>query len=159
MPKLTTRYPPLCVAVLLIAAASARAQDSRPEPNAPQPRIYGAEGYYLGVSGIYALGIADLPGVGDVEGSGGANLRIGHRFNRWLANEIHLEWLNDFAYEGGGFTAWDLMFSERLYLIEGRFQPFAVAGFGVIGKRDHGGGDSRRGYGFGGRFGSLMLGL
>jgi hypothetical protein len=139
----------------MLAAGAARAQDSQPEPDlsALKQPIFGADGYYMGVSGVYALEIGGVPRADDVDGSAGASLRLGYRANRWFAAELHGEWFNDFAYEGGGFTAWDLMACGRAYPIRSRLQPFAVAGVGVLQTRDHGTGNVDKGTAFAGRFG------
>ena len=153
MPRRVTIRLGLCTAILMILAGAARAEGPQADLSDLKKPIYGVEGYYVGISGVYALDIGGVPLADDVDGSAGVSARMGYRFNRWLASEIQGEWLNDFAYEGGGYTAWDVMVCGRFYPIRGRFQPFAVAGIGALQTRDHGRGDVDKGTGFAGRFG------
>jgi len=135
---------PLLIALVAttLLAASADAQNRFAYPKS-----------YVQLAGLYALcnfDGANAPGnCGDsFDTSFGFNFRGGVRMNRWFAVEGQVEWASGYDHKSPGsiptpppppivqpFTSVTLdsvayTINARLYLTEGRIQPYAIAGIG-----------------------------
>lgn len=106
------------------------------EPN------YARGGYYIGFEGLVAWENSPLIAGDDGLLSGGFDVRLGARHNRWLATEIYGIYVHEFA--DTNFLAWGMSLNERLYFTRARLQPFVTAGAGFLQLR------SRLGSGTGG---------
>ena len=120
---------------LLTSVGAARADD--PDPDAPG-------GFYVGVGGVYAFENFDFA----FDDSAGVELRLGWRWNRWIATELRYEWLEGFDSTGPirGYNVPPLnptlgdveldthqvMVNAKLYPIEGPIQPYAIVGLGAF---------------------------
>lgn len=109
---------------------------------------YSAAGPYVQLAGSYALCSLNASdgGSGDcgdaLDSSLGLNARVGFRFNRFISVEGQIEWISGFDVKPGvitnppaGFTeasieAVTYTINARFYPIEGRIQPYAIAGIG-----------------------------
>ena len=109
---------------------------------------YSAAGPYVQLAGSYALcSLNESDGGGGdcgnaVDNSLGLNARVGFRFNRFISVEGQIEWISGFDVKPGVITAPPVGFTEasieavtytinaRFYPIEGRIQPYAIAGIG-----------------------------
>ena len=118
----------LGVSILLLSASIAQAQSE-----------YGGEvGGYIGVSGFYALDTSsgDVDDIADTD-DGGFALRAGFRIAPPLAIELQGDYNNSWT----DFDLWTLTTNFRVYPLQmeafggavGRFQPYVIAGVGVIG--------------------------
>ncbi len=115
--------------ILCLPGAGALAQDEGEE--APD---YLRAGWYAAVSGVYVVenwtGTNDDAGADD---SQGFNLRVGSRFSEWVSLEIEFEWIDDFfPDERQDFEIVSGSVNTRVYPLGGRFQPFALAGLGIV---------------------------
>ena len=118
-------------------------QDRLSQPN------YARGGYYIGVEGLVAIENSDRiperpefdptdPNGPDPRAflpdttafSGGAQVRLGLRHNRWFATEIQGIYVHNFG--SSRFLAWGLSANERFYLTKGRVQPFLTVGVGFL---------------------------
>ena len=129
------RFGPLTILISSIfLATSAFAQDQ-----------YSAPGPYVQLAGSYARCSfeASNGSSGDcsdsVDSSLGLNARLGFRFNRFFTVEGQVEWISGFDAKpgtlSGGATeasveAVSYTINARFYPIEGRIQPYAIAGLG-----------------------------
>lgn len=107
---------------------------------------YGDAGAYAQVAGSYAICKAK-PTDGSVhpdcntalDNSFGLNIRGGYRFNRWVSVEGQFEWIHGYT-EKNPFSdapnarAQGIAYSAnaRVYALEGRIQPYGLAGFGGL---------------------------
>ncbi len=134
---------PLLIALVAttLLAASADAQNRFAYPKS-----------YVQLAGLYALcsfNGANAPNHCDeFDSSFGFNFRGGVRMNRWFAVEGQVEWASGYDHKSPGtippppsppivppFTSVTLdsvayTINARLYLTEGRIQPYAIAGIG-----------------------------
>jgi hypothetical protein len=99
-------------------------------------------GFYFGMEGLVAVeNTENIGGKDRFITSGGFEMRIGHRHNRWFATEI----LGLYVHTFGGdvqvvpplvlsynFLAWGMYANQRVYLTKRRFQPFVGAGLGFL---------------------------
>ena len=97
-------------------------QDRLAKPN------YALGGYYLGVEGLVAVENSLLISGSSMMVSGGFDIRLGYRHNRWLATEISGGYIH--KYSGTNFLAWGMSVNERLYLSRSRVQPYLTVGAG-----------------------------
>ncbi len=132
---MTARGFALACALLLLSTDSAYAQD------------YARNGFYVGVAGSIGIDTAvedeleKLTGVGvDIDEAGGLHARLGYRFHPRISTEFHFEWLDDadisFQAAGGKDAATLERFTytanAKAYLLTGPFQPFLLAGVGLM---------------------------
>jgi len=115
--------------ILSLPGASALAQDEGEEA-----ADYSRTGWYISASGVYVVenwtGTNDDAGADD---SQGFNLRVGSRISEWVSLEIEFEWIDDFfPDERQDFEAVSGAVNTRVYPLGGRFQPFALAGLGIV---------------------------
>jgi len=134
-----TKFAPFIILISSIfLATSAFAQDQ-----------YSAPGPYVQLAGSYArcsFEATDGSGGGDCsdafDSSFGLNGRIGFRFNRFFTVEGQIEWISGFDIKSAfldpskgdpsRLTAEAVTYTinARFYPIEGRIQPYAIAGIG-----------------------------
>jgi len=109
---------------------------------------YSAAGPYVQLAGSYALCSLNKTNGGggdcrdDFDSSLGLNARVGFRFNRFISVEGQIEWISGFDAKSGVIQGNDKGVTEasveavtytinaRFYPIEGRIQPYAIAGIG-----------------------------
>ncbi|MAJ61755.1 MAG: hypothetical protein CBC48_18610 [bacterium TMED88] len=132
----------MCCRVLVLAACLLVAGATAAENRFSRP------GYYIAVSGAYGIADIDASPLGQFQGlytapfassgSGGLNLRVGKRFESWLAFEIEYEWMDRFSINqaGGGEAA---SFRPNVLTMNGKFvlpipriQPYLLAGIGLV---------------------------
>lgn len=115
---------------------------SKPEPE-PQtePQVehtlsqtsYTRGGWYMAIGGAVVIENSSL--VGDPDRhmvSGGGNIRLGNRHNRWFATEVKGIYAHTYTTPESEYKTWGVWLSERVYLTKGRFQPFLAGGLGAI---------------------------
>jgi opacity protein-like surface antigen len=110
-----------------------------------EPRDFHRSGVYIGMGAAYGLANFDLgteehsTGISlDSTNSWGVNARVGYRFHPNIGAEVTFDYYQGFEFEAPngldavnleGFT---LTGNGKFYLMTGRFQPYAIAGAGVI---------------------------
>lgn len=114
---------------LALPCSSALAQDEGED--APD---YSRSGWYLAASGVYLVenwtGSNDDAGADDTQGF---NLRVGSRLTEWASLELEFEWIDDFfPDERQDFQIVTGAVNTRVYPLGGRFQPFILAGLGIV---------------------------
>jgi len=108
-----------------------------------EEREYGREGYYLGLTGVFAVGNfscsdwLNVDGTGCVDVgkySGGLAGVAGYRANEMVAIELEMEWIKGFDLEGTTDEIYTMtwMLNGKLHLMTGRIQPFLMYGVGVM---------------------------
>jgi len=134
----------LAAACLLVWAASASARNDD----------FDRTGFTVGLAGTYAFDMfeGDLedaladevtgPTRVDVDGGWGLNASVGYRFHRYVSAEAEVEWISSFdtklsASGLGGSARVDVepvvvTANAKGYPLTGRFQPFVLAGLGVM---------------------------
>jgi opacity protein-like surface antigen len=95
-----------------------------------QETSYARGGYYIAMEGLYTLEQSSR--LSGTQSSGGFDIRLGHRHNRWLATELYGLYVANFAGIRNNWYAWGLSANENLYLTKGRVQPFLSAGVGFV---------------------------
>ncbi len=102
------------------------------------------QGLSFGFGGVYAIEHFGA----SFDDSSGVDLRLGWRWNRWVATELRYEWLEGFDSTGpvpglnvpgldlsrGGveLDTHQVMLSGKFYPCEGRLQPYATLGLGAL---------------------------
>ncbi|MDE0884189.1 MAG: porin family protein [Myxococcota bacterium] len=131
----------IALTATMLLASSAAAQNNF---NYPKP--------YVQLAGLYAacnLNGFNAPGdcSDNFDSSFGFNFRGGARLNRWFAVEGQVEWVSGFDATSKGIATFNEIdpglgltsasvdsvaytINARLYLTEGRIQPYAIAGIG-----------------------------
>ena len=126
---------------LLLGAALAVAGDAAAEQG---PDTFDRSGWYLGVSGVYAIENFDRA-FGD---SAGLGFRLGYRAWPRLAAELRYEWLEGFDSNGpipefmdppldlnhGGveLDTHQATLGAKLFALTGRVQPYGLLGVGML---------------------------
>jgi hypothetical protein len=117
----------------LVAGAAAAQAPSEDEVQARLAKSYFARGgYYLGAEGLVAVENSALIGVDTHIVSGGLDIRLGLRHNRWFASEISGLYIHTYGDGTGQFLAWGMAINERFYFTERRLQPFVTVGLGFL---------------------------
>jgi opacity protein-like surface antigen len=123
----------VCV-LLVLGVGTAQAEEE-------EELEYGREGYYLGLTGIFAVenfSCSDwLDGSGCVDVghySGGLAGVAGYRANERVAIELEMEWIKGFDVKGTTDEIYTMtwMLNGKLYLMTGRIQPFLMYGLGAL---------------------------
>lgn len=125
----------LAAVVVLLPACASTAAPSFEESGSGDPgRAFSREGVYVGASALLGWEKFDSDIGGDVLGTQdttGLGLRLGYRGGpRWA---VEAEWRTvdiDTSEVQGGF--WDLAAQGKLFLTEGRFQPYVLFGLGGV---------------------------
>lgn len=127
----------LALAAALVASIAAPAAA---EPGEQDP--YSRDGFYVSLGGYYQKeNYADTCDeiVDDVcvagfrpDSSGGAGTHAGYRFHRYAAAEIQFEWVKDALEDQFNESAYVVTANIKPFLPFGRFQPFALVGFGYM---------------------------
>ena len=151
----------LSFAAMIVAAPAVYAQDDMGDLTTKKPvRRQTVEeenndparsGPMLGMGATYAH--ANFDGVGesapntpagqgqkeiDARDSGGYNLHVGYRYNRWTASDLHIERYQKFNADNsagkdvGQVNGWALGLDQKVYLLPGRFQPNALIGINYL---------------------------
>jgi len=126
-------FAAVCLAALGALAPSARGADD-----------FGRKGAYFGIGASRAMNTFEdtfrdaipLPEV-SVSDTWGLNARGGYRFASWFATELEYEYLDRFGVRAGGvqvatLTTHTITENVKFILPAGRFQPYLLAGLGVI---------------------------
>lgn len=108
----------------------------------------GRPGAYFGVGGFYALQNFDdntaIDTRVDIEAdsTGGVNVKGGYRFDERWAVDVAFQYFGEFELvslaedgslvERDEFDGWTLMIDGRMFLHDGNFQPFLMAGAGAL---------------------------
>jgi opacity protein-like surface antigen len=131
----------LSLAALLIAAPVVHAQDEDlGELTTKKPRKQTVEeenndplrnGPMLGVGGLWALDNFDGIGM-NTDSSGGYNINVGYRFNKWVASDMRIERYQEFDAPPGEVNGWAVGLNARGYYPFGAFQPFGMLGMNYL---------------------------
>ncbi len=119
----------LCTAALGFAMEGISLAESGPE--------YGAPGGYIGLGASFGFENFDIWNITDPSVGYGFDAWGGYKFNRWVATELQIEYLNGFNFwripsgveesgEAVTFTG-----NAKVYFMKSRFQPFVLAGIGM----------------------------
>ncbi len=131
----------LSLAALLVAAPAVHAQDEDlGELTTKKPRKQTVEeenndparnGPMLGIGGLYALDNFDGIGMA-TDGSGGYNINVGYRFNKWVATDLRIERYQEFDAPPGEVNGWAVGLNGRGYFMHGPIQPFGMFGMNYL---------------------------
>ncbi len=115
-------------------------QDLLTQPN------FARGGFYFGFEGLWAISWLEIPSTyvrppppavtnlrpGEVltRQSGGFDMRVGYRPNRWTASELSGLYIHDFGQRNIQYQAWGMWASQRVYFSNRRLQPYATVGLG-----------------------------
>lgn len=132
----------LTLAAMLIAVPAVHAQDDdmgdmvtrkpkkastvEEENNDPS-----RSGPMLGVGGLWALDNFDGIGL-DTDSSGGYNINVGYRFNKWVASDMRVERYQEFDASNGEVNGWAVGLNARGYALHGPIQPFGMLGMNYM---------------------------
>jgi len=135
------------LAALAIAVPSVYAQDDMGDMVTKKPQRKqtveeenndpARSGPELGFGATYAHANFDLSGI-DERDSGGYNARVGYRFNRWVASDVHVERYQKFNIDDstgadvGNVNGWSLGLDAKVFALPGRFQPFGLVGLNYL---------------------------
>jgi len=106
------------------------------------------EGYYVSLSGAYALELLNPAPLGaqlavpplslEAGNAWGLNVRGGRRANSWLAFEVEYEWMDDIRVDQANgipvasYAPDTVAVNARFYLPFWRVQPYALVGGGLV---------------------------
>lgn len=135
----------LTLATMLLAAPTVHAQDDMGDMTTKRPRKQTVQeensdpsrsGPLLGVGALYGLDNFSNLGA-STNGTGGFSLHVGYRFNEWVSSELRVDDFVQFdahvaGVDVGEVNGWYLGLDQKVYLLHGRFQPFALAGVGLL---------------------------
>ncbi len=105
------------------------------EPAAPSG--YARSGIYSAHHALFALSHITRDGGASNNDTLGASGRIGYRAHPHAAAEVQFEWTDRFNESRGGVTQrhfhdnWTLTLNGKLFVLTGRWQPYALVGFGA----------------------------
>jgi len=124
-----------CLAVSSMLTSSAAFAQPETEEDV-QARLarpdYARGGYYVGMEGLVSVENSASIGQNAYLVSGGLDIRLGNRHNRWLATELYGVYIHTYGDGTGQFLAWGMSVAERLYLTRARFQPYVTVGVGFL---------------------------
>jgi opacity protein-like surface antigen len=115
----------------------ASAEDAPASP-AEGPGGYDRSGVYSAHHALFALSHITQDGGAPNQDTLGADFRVGYRAHPRAAAELQFEWTDRFNESQGGVTTrqfhdnWSLSLNGRLFLLTGRWQPYALVGFGAL---------------------------
>lgn len=118
------------VCVLSAHAALAQGESEQQAEFRLAERDYARGGYYFGAEGLVSVENSPVVGGSAFLVSGGVDLRLGFRHNRWLATELSGIYVH--TYGGTNILAWGMSVNERVYFSKSRFQPFVTVGMGFL---------------------------
>jgi outer membrane protein W len=128
----------LSLVALLIAAPAVHAQqETEATAKARKAQIDeenddpARNGPILGVGGLWAIDNFDGIGLA-TDTSGGYNIHLGYRFNRWVATDVHIERYQEFDAPPGEVNGWAVGLNARGYAMHGPIQPFALIGMNYL---------------------------
>ena len=119
----------------MIGAPALVQAEASPGPDFGRPGIYAGAGVTVGFENFDSpFWTNDYPGFDDYETPVGFDLWAGYRLIPNLALEVELGYLGGFDLKGTHLKldALTLMGNVKAYVLTGRFQPFAVAGVGML---------------------------
>ena len=93
---------------------------------------YGRGGYFIGVEGLVAVENSPLIAPDSYLVSGGFDIRLGYRHNRWFSSELYGLYVHQYADGTDRFLAWGMSANGRFYFTRSRVQPFVTAGAGFL---------------------------
>jgi len=134
MKPLRVALATLCAALPIGWAAIANAQaetEQQVQERLSKPN-YGLGGYYLGFEGLVAIENSKIIAPDAVLVSGGLDIRLGNRHNRWFATELYGLYVHTYADGTGQFLAWGMSINEHFYFTNKRVQPFVNVGLGFL---------------------------
>ena len=93
-------------------------------------KSYVVPAYFLAVDGLVAVENSGAIGGNSHFVSGGFDIRIGHRHNRWLATELSGMYIHN--YRDTEYLSWGMSLNEKLYFTKSRIQPYISVGMGFL---------------------------
>jgi outer membrane protein W len=136
----------LSLATLLFAVPAVYAQDDMGDLTTKRPKKKqtveeenndpARSGVLLGIGATYAIDNFDSVGMSN-DGSGGFNVHLGYRYNKYTATEVQVERYQQFdghddGIDVGEVNGWALGVNQRAYLLSGRYQPFVLLGINYM---------------------------
>jgi hypothetical protein len=128
----------LSLVALLIAAPAVHAQDDEAATQRARKKQIDEEnddparsGPILGVGGLWAIDNFDGIGLA-TDTSGGYNIHLGYRFNKWVATDVHIERYQEFDAPPGEVNGWAVGLNARGYALSGPIQPFGLIGMNYL---------------------------
>jgi opacity protein-like surface antigen len=127
----------MSLAALLVAASAVHAQDTDASRKARKDQIDeenndpARNGPILGVGGLWAIDNFDGIGLA-TDTSGGYNIHVGYRFNKWVATDLHIERYQEFDAPPGEVNGWAVGLNARGYALHGPIQPFGLIGMNYL---------------------------
>jgi hypothetical protein len=122
------------VAMPIVASLPASAQpetEQQVQERLAEPN-YGRGGYYIGLEGLVAVENSSQISGSAVLVSGGFDVRLGARHNRWFATELSGLYVHTYGDGTGRYLAWGMTVNERFYFTKARVQPFILVGGGFL---------------------------
>jgi len=117
----------------LASAAHAQAPTEAEAEDLLSRTSYHRGGWYVGGEGLVAVDVNSEVGGSSHLVTGGFQMRLGKRHNRWLATELSGIYVDNFVENDlNRLIAWGMSVNERLYLSGGRVQPFLTVGLGFL---------------------------
>jgi opacity protein-like surface antigen len=120
------------------ASAEATGEDeSGGDEESSEPAGYASTGIYSAHHALYALSNITNDGGAQNDDSFGADFRVGYRAHERAAAELQWEWTDRFDESIGGVTTrefrdnWTLTLNGKVFALTGRWQPYALVGFGL----------------------------
>ena len=93
-------------------------------------KSYVVPAYFIAVDPLVAVENSVAIGGDSYYVSGGFDIRIGYRHNRWLATEISGMYIHN--YRDTEYLSWGMSLNEKLYFTKSRFQPYISLGMGFL---------------------------
>ncbi|MDG2049259.1 MAG: hypothetical protein P8M78_03760 [Myxococcota bacterium] len=93
-------------------------------------KSYVVPAYFIAVDGLVAVENSVAIGGDSHYVSGGFDVRIGYRQNRWLATELSGMYIHN--YRDTEYLSWGMSLNEKLYFTKSRIQPYISVGMGFV---------------------------
>jgi hypothetical protein len=151
MEKMLVRFATIAVLAMLWLVPVADADEPRRFPMSEQEtekllqeKNFARGDFYFAFAGLWAMAWVEIP-PGLLPGetpttvtpaqtlnrhTGGFDMRLGYRSNRWFASELSGLYLHDFGQRNITFLTWGMWGSQRFYFTRNRIQPYATIGLG-----------------------------
>lgn len=119
------------------AEGGEQASDAGDEEKVARAAEYDRSGIYSAHHALFAVSHITDDGGASNNDTLGADFRIGYRAHPRAAAELQFEWTDRFNESVGGVTTrqfhdnWTLTLNGRLFALTGRWQPYALVGFGA----------------------------
>lgn len=125
----------LALLLALIAAPALAEDDDDADTDTEEVEEvdFAREGLYLGARGIYALEDWSDDESHRAENTDGVGITLGYRMSPFVALEADFEWTRDYIHpDERDVMLFNTSVRGKVYPLQGRFQPFAMGGIGIV---------------------------